>query len=73
MTPYNCWFFGTKLPQPVFTILHAESNGEARRLAMHILRDSPGIEKVEVWAHGQFAFRVNQRQVHLELKYAGTA
>ena len=73
MNPYNCWFFGAKLPQPVFTILHAENDGEARRLAMHILRDSPGIEKVEVWRRGEFAFRVNQHQVHLEIAYAGSA
>lgn len=71
MTPYKCWFFVAKLPQPRLDILHAETDGEARGLVSHILRDSPQIERVEVWRDGDFAFRLNQHQVHLETRYAG--
>ena len=73
MTPYKCWFFVTRLPQPRFNVLHAQSDAEARGLVSHILRDSPQIERVEVWRDGDFAFRLNQHQVHLEMRYAGRA
>lgn len=73
MTPYKCWFFIAQLPQPRFNIVHAQTDAEARGLVSCILRDSPQIERVEVWRDGDFAFRVNQHQVHLEMRYAGKA
>jgi hypothetical protein len=73
MTSYKCWFFVAKLPQPRFNILHAETDAEARGLVSHILRDSPQIDRVEVWRDGDLAFRLNQHQIHLEMRYAGRA
>jgi hypothetical protein len=65
--------FITKLPQPSFKVLHAETDAEARRMVSLILRNVPQIERVEAWRDGDFAFRVNQHQVHLEMCYAGNA
>lgn len=73
MTPYQCCFFMTKVRQPSFKVLHAETDAEARRLVSIILRDSAQIERVEVWRDGDFAFRVNQHQVHLEMYHLGSA
>ena len=73
MTPYQCWFYLAKLPQPRFDILHAETDAEARGLVRHILRDAPQIDRVEVWRDGDIAFRLNQHQIHLEMRYAGRA
>jgi len=67
MTPYHCWFFIAKVPQPSFRVLLADTDAEARRLASLILRGSPLIERVEVWRDADFAFRLNQHQVHLEM------
>jgi hypothetical protein len=69
MTPYKCWFFLAKLAQPSFTVLHAETDAEARRLVSRVLRNSPGIERVEVWRDGDLAFRLNQHQLQLETRY----
>jgi hypothetical protein len=71
MTPYQCWFFNTILPQPDLKVLHADTDGEARRLVSIVLSASPQIERVEVWRDGDFAFRVNQHQIRLENCYAG--
>lgn len=73
MTPYKCWFFPAKLPQPSFEILRAQTDSEARGLVSRILRNSPQIERVEVWRDGDLAFRLNQHQVHLVTRYAGKA
>lgn len=73
MTPYQCCFFSPAVRQPSFKVLHADTDAEARRLVSIILRDSPEIERVEVWRDGDFAFRVNQHQVHLEMYSLGSA
>lgn len=73
MTRYQCCFFTTNARQPSFKVLHAETDAEARRLVSIILRDSPQTERAEVWRDGDFAFRVNQRQIHLEMYNLGSA
>jgi hypothetical protein len=66
MALYRCSLFNRAGARPGITPLHAASDAEARRLALELLRQSPEVDRVEVWRDADLAFRLNQRQARLE-------
>jgi hypothetical protein len=66
MALYRCSLFNGSGAQPGMTPLLAASDAEARQLALELLRQSPEVDRVEVWRDADLAFRLNQRQARLE-------
>jgi len=66
MALYRCSLFSRLGAWPGMTPLLAETDAEARQLALELLRQSPDVDRVEVWRDADLAFRLNQRQARLE-------
>jgi hypothetical protein len=66
MTLYRCALFTLQGPRPGFTPIVAETDSEARHLAMELLRKSPEVDRVECWRNADLVFRLNQHQMRLE-------
>ncbi len=66
MALYRCALFTQVGPQPGFKTLHAENDAGARHLALELLRNSPELDRIEVWRDADLAFRLSQHQRHLE-------
>lgn len=60
-----CVFSNSGCP-PEFKPIQAETDAGARAIALQLLRNSPCIERMEVWRGADLAFRLNQHQRRLE-------
>jgi hypothetical protein len=66
MALYRCFLLGVTGSQPKFCMIHADTEVEAKRIAMQLLRNTPSLRTVEVWRDGDIAFRVKQHDAELE-------
>ena len=66
MALYRCSLFNKAGLQPGFKPIHADTDAEARKHALELLREYPLVERVEVWLDADLAFRLNRHQAHLE-------
>jgi hypothetical protein len=66
MEPYRCVVFGQNGTRPAYQTIHAETDDQAKGIAMNLLRDDPVIEKMELFRGAYFVFRLTRNQAHLE-------
>lgn len=66
MDNYQCVVFGQNGTRPAYQTIHAETDDEAKRIAMNLLREDPVIEKMELFRGAYFVFRLSRNQARLE-------
>jgi len=63
ITPYRCYLHGKQGNFPGFQSLHAESDVQAKHIAVKILHDRPSVEWLEVWRDQDLVFHLNRHDI----------
>jgi hypothetical protein len=66
MSLYRCCLFGKAGLLPGCKPIHADSDRDARRLALELLHETPPAESLDVWRDADFAFGMSRHQMLLE-------
>ena len=63
ITPYRFYLHGRQGILPGFKPIHAETDDQAKNIAIQTLRDQPSVEWVEVWRDADLIFRLNRHEI----------
>lgn len=69
---YRCVCYSEDALQPGSKPVLADSDAQAHKVARKMLHDDPDLDRVEVWSGSDLVFRLNRRQVQLEIAARGS-
>lgn len=66
MNFYRCYLFNRTGIEPGCRAIRAQTETQAKRVALDLLRENPLIERMEVWREADLAFRLSRNQARME-------
>jgi hypothetical protein len=66
MNAYRCYLYGAPGTKMQSTLIHGDTDEDARKIVLQILRERPEIDRAEVWRECDLAFRLNRHAIAAE-------